>query len=58
MIIHNGVKYFPDPCPTGEHKGGICCHACDHDYPVRCNCSEIPDDYLTALEADAPQGEK
>lgn len=34
---------FPDPCPTGVHKGGFCCHACDHDYPVSCCCGDVED---------------
>jgi hypothetical protein len=33
------------PCPTGEHKGGRCCIACDHDTEgVECKCIEIMDE--------------
>lgn len=33
------------PCPTGNHKGGRCCIACDHDTEgVECVCIEIMDE--------------
>ena len=37
----DNFEFWPDPCPTGEHKGGYCCQACDHDYPVECACFEV-----------------
>lgn len=35
------------PCPTGQHVGGRCCLACDHDYTgVECVCAEIGEEYV------------
>jgi hypothetical protein len=43
-------------CPTGEHVGGRCCVACDHDDEyAECLCFEIMDEMVRAR---AEKGEK
>ena len=43
LDVCHWAGWWPDPCPTGEHKHG-CCSADDHDYPVACSCHDIPYD--------------
>jgi hypothetical protein len=34
-------EFWPDTCPTGEHKYGYCCLACDHEEDEECCCAEV-----------------